>query len=221
MVCGNILRTRLPEGTLTSPLPAVRIFPSVFVKPTGLNMKEMLERLLKFGLIFVQVIKHYEVLAPSKRPRNNKSYDTMVKHADDKLMPAKLQFFGDIAHMLGDFLRGFQTNSPMMPFLCGSLGTMIRRVMKMFIKEDVLNEAVTAFQLIKIKVSETSNQLAISDVRLTTTTEALLRSCSVDKAAKENLRRDCVTFLLENGAEASREEPPKVSNCSLFKLFCS
>ena len=54
----------------------------------------------------------------------------------------------------------------------------------MFIKEDVLNEAVTAFWLIKIKVSETSNQLAIDDVKLTAATEALLKSCSVDKAVK-------------------------------------
>ena len=47
-------------------------------------------------------------------------------------MPAKWQFFGDTAH--------FQTNIPMMFFLCGSLETMIRRVMKMFIKENVLNK---------------------------------------------------------------------------------
>ena len=84
----------------------------------------------------------------------------MVKHA-------KLQFFGDVAHMLNELLRGFQTNSPMMPF---------HHVIQMFIKEDVLNEAVTAFWLIKIKVSETSNQLAIDDVKLTAATEALLKS---------------------------------------------
>ena len=59
-------------------------------------------------------------------------------------------------------------------------------------KKNVLNEAVTAFQVIKIKVSETSNQLAIGDVKLTTATEALLKSCSVDKAGKENFHKDCV-----------------------------
>lgn len=100
-------------------------------------------------------------------------------------MPAKLQFFGDVSHILSEFLRGFQTNSPMMPFLFGSVETMIRLVMKMFIKEDVFNEAVTAFWLIKIKVSETSNQLAIGDAKLTIATELLLKFCSVDKAAKE------------------------------------
>ena len=76
-------------------------------------------------------------------------------------MPAKLQFFGNVAHMLTELLRGSQTNSPMMPFLCGSLETMICHVLKMFSKEDVLNEAVTAFWLIKINVSKTSNQLVI------------------------------------------------------------
>ena len=63
------------------------------------------------------MIKHYEGLPPSKHPRNNKSYDTLVKYADDKLIPAKLQFFVDVAHMICEFLRGFQTNSPMMSFL--------------------------------------------------------------------------------------------------------
>ena len=106
-------------------------------------------------------------MAPSKCPRDNKSYVTLVKHAAGKLMPAKLQIFGDVAHMVSEFLRGFQSNSPMMPFLSGSLETMICRVMKMFIKGDVLNEAVTAFRLIKIKVSETSNQLTIGNLKLT------------------------------------------------------
>ena len=124
-------------------------------------------------------------------------------------MPAKWQFFGDTAHMLSEFLRGFQTNSPMMSFLCGSLETIIRRVMKMFIKEDVLNKAVTAFRLIKIKVSETSNQLAIGDVKLTTATEALLKSCSVDKSAKENICRECVIFLLRMVQKLQEKTPLK------------
>ena len=171
-------------------------FPLSFCKTRWVEDEKVAAKAVKIWPNIVQVVKHYEGLAPSKCPRNNKSHDALVKHADDKLMPAKLQFFGDVAHMFSELLRGFQTNIPMVPFPSGSLETMIRRVMKMFIKEDVLNEAVTAFQLIKIKVSETSNQLAIGGVKLTTATEALLKSCSVDKVAKENFRRDCVTFLL-------------------------
>ena len=72
-----------------------------------------------------------------------------------------------------------------------------------------MNKAVTAFQLIKIKVSETSNQLAIGDVKVTTATEALLTSCSVDKAAEENFHRDCVTFLLRMVQTFQEKSPLK------------
>ena len=36
-------------------------------------------------------------------------------------MPAKLSFFRDVAHILGKFLTGFQTDSPVMPFWNDSL----------------------------------------------------------------------------------------------------
>ena len=36
-------------------------------------------------------------------------------------MSAKLKFFRDVAHKLGEFLTGFETDSPMMPFLSDSL----------------------------------------------------------------------------------------------------
>ena len=36
-------------------------------------------------------------------------------------MSVKLKFFKDVAHELGEFLTGFETDSPMMPFLSDSL----------------------------------------------------------------------------------------------------
>ena len=71
---------------------------------------------------------------------------------------------------------------------------------------------LSAFRLIKIKVSEPSNQLAIGDVKLTAATEALLKSCSVDKVAKEDFRRDCVTFLLRM-VQKLQENSPQIVRC--------
>lgn len=107
----------------------------------------------------------------------------------------------------------------MLPFLCGSLETVIRRVVKMFIKEDILNEAGTALQLTKIKVSETRKQLAIGDVKLTTATEALMKSCCVDKAAKENIRRDCVTYLLRLMQKFQEKSPRKYQIVRCLNCF--
>ena len=77
-----------------------------------------------------------------------------------------------------------------------------------------MNEAITAFWLIKIKVSESSNQLAIVDVKLSTATEALLKFCSIDKAAKGNFYRDCVTFLLRIVQKFQEKSPLK------YQIFC-
>ena len=48
----------------------------------------------------VNVIRHFLSLDQSKRPKNNKSYDTLVKHPVDSLMLVKMQFFKDIATIL-------------------------------------------------------------------------------------------------------------------------
>ena len=186
---GKLFKDSLSKKDTNVTVNCSEDFPLSFCETRWVEDEKVAAKAVEIGSNIVQVIKHYEGLAPSKRPRNNKSYDTLVKHADDKLMPAKLQFFGDVAHMVSEFLRGFQTN------------------MKMFIKEDVLNEAVTTFRLIKIKVSEISNQLAIGDVKLTTATEALLKSCTVDKASKENFCRDGVTFLLRMVQKLQKKSP--------------
>ena len=73
--------------------------------------------------------------------------------------------------------------------------------------------------MIKIKVSETSNQLAIDYVKLTTATEALLKSCSVDKAAKENFCRDCVTFLLRMVQKLQEKSPLKYQIVCYLNCF--
>ena len=64
----------------------------------------------------VKLIKHYESSAQSYHPKN-KSYETLVEHYSDKLIPVKLQFFIEIAEKLRPFLTRFQTEKPMLPFM--------------------------------------------------------------------------------------------------------
>ena len=72
----------------------------------------------------------------------------------------------------------------MMPFLNDSLEVIIGCIMKMFILNKVLKEAVTSCQLVKIKISNTRNQLVLDDVKLTTGTGVLLKSHNVNKDVK-------------------------------------
>ena len=72
----------------------------------------------------------------------------------------------------------------MVPFLNDSLEVIIGCIVKMFILNKVLKEAVTSCQLIKIKISNTRNQLVLDDVKLTTGTGVLLKSNNVNKDVK-------------------------------------
>ena len=63
------------------------------------------------------VIQHYATnVVPSKRPKDNSSYDTLVRYQSDITMKVKLQVFEDMAHNTNMFFSAFQMDGPMVPF---------------------------------------------------------------------------------------------------------
>ena len=73
----------------------------------------------------VKFIKHRLSLLVSKRPKGNKSYETLVKHQLDVTVTAKLHFFKFIASLFQEFLVSFQSDKPLIPFLSSSLENFI------------------------------------------------------------------------------------------------
>ena len=63
------------------------------------------------------VIQHYATnVVPSIRPKDNTSYDTLVKYQSHITMKVKLQVFEDMAHKTNMFFSAFQMDGPMVPF---------------------------------------------------------------------------------------------------------
>ena len=83
----------------------------------------------------VQVMKYWRSLPKSKHPRNNKSFDTLVKYHTDKLMVPKLHFFKYITSILRPFLLRFQTSKPMIPFLAVEFEVMLRQLTSLVVKK--------------------------------------------------------------------------------------
>ena len=67
------------------------------------------EKALKFLPSIIKIVKHWECLCKRKRLQN-KSYENLLKHHSDKLIPLKLQFFKNIASHSKGFLETFQPN---------------------------------------------------------------------------------------------------------------
>ena len=104
---------------------------------------EVAKRVIELSPNIVKVVKHWQSLSKSKRPKNA-SYETLVKHHLDKYAPLKMQFFQNVASHLKGFVEVFLTNNPMVPFLEKSPIYVFQPLLKMVIKAEVLKEADTS-----------------------------------------------------------------------------
>ena len=119
------------------------LFPLMFCQTRWVEDEPVASRALSVWEYVVTVIKHFQTLTSSKQPKNNKSYDVLVQFHKDNTMILKFQFFKDIANILSAYLKQFQTDKPVMPFVSDVLEQTCRRLMRMFLRRSVVDEAFT------------------------------------------------------------------------------
>ena len=132
----------------------------------------------------VKIVKHWESLCKSKRPQN-KSYETFVKHHSDKFVPLRMQFFRFLTKKLKPFLLQFQSDKPMVLFLSDSLEELVRSLMKVIVKKEVLEEASTVLNVTKTDIAKSSNQLEEEQVNFGVALKQYFLWWKVDQSRKE------------------------------------
>ena len=75
-------------------------------------------------------------LPKSIQPKNNKSYDGLITVVTDLLVCAKLKFAEMLSWKFNKFLRGFQTDNPMVPFFYVTLEGLLQWLMEKFILKE-------------------------------------------------------------------------------------
>ena len=148
------------------------------------------QRAVKLWPNIVKLVKHWQGLSKSQRPKS-KCYQTLVKHHVDKCIPIKLQFFQDIAAQLKGFLQKFQANKPMVPFLESTLVDLLHTMMKMVVKPEVLDEANSSLKLAKLDLSNSENLLLCELMKLPTATKSLLRSAGLSNEKRRLFLKNC------------------------------
>ena len=106
------------------------------------------ERGLEVWKTLTMVIKYQESLCKSKLPKNI-SYETLVKHCKDPLVPAKLQFFAFVASIFQPYVLIFQTNSPMIPFMFSELEKIFNQLIRLVFRKGAIDQASTISKKIK------------------------------------------------------------------------
>ena len=98
---------------------------------------------------YVKFIKHLNSLPKSRKPQC-KSYSILLETIDDPLQQTKFKFVEFIASKMNVFFEGFQTDQPMVPFLCEILRNLLSSLLRIFVLNSTIEKADTVLKMLKI-----------------------------------------------------------------------
>ena len=191
----------------------------------NVSVAERAINMLPFIKVYVTEVKNKKLPNPS-----TKSYSTVEDSCEDPLLEAKLQCYISVAKPLDGYLVKYQTDKPMLPFLCNDLEKLLKLLLRRFIKDAKLQEANTITQLLAIDFSDASNQVGYSRVDVGFAADRILRTLLVKKKVSDlqamQFRTDCKTFLLTLITHLLRRNPLKYTivknlNCLDPALVCN
>lgn len=116
-----------------------------------------------------------EGIKKNKEEPTSYSYKIFVSHMEDKLLLPKLTFFKMVAGKVEPFLREFQSDKPLAPFLHSSLITILSSICELFIKPEVLKESSN---LARLDVLKTENLLPVKELEIGYETRKALKKVS-------------------------------------------
>ncbi|KAH6935107.1 hypothetical protein HPB50_003423 [Hyalomma asiaticum] len=156
-------------------------------------------------IVFVQQCKE----KAHKRPTCS-SYKVVEEAVSDELLSAKLAFALSIAEELEPFLREFQTDKPMVPFLSAALESILRSLLSRIVKREVLDAADTIAKLMKTDVSipENAVNVAAFDLGFSTKNE-LRKNKKLSQLAIMNFKKCCISFVKACAEKVVERSPLK------------
>ena len=175
------------------------LFPLKFCVHRWVENVPVVQRAIEITLLMDTFLK---TLAKKKEtPKNNKLCSTITSFLEDKLLNAEMYFFLSVAKQFHTFLKHYQTDRPMVPFLAKDLESLIRGLMRRCIKSSVLEEAGTILKILKIDISNEGNSLTYKAVDIGFQAEKELKTLFASKAINErkvlDFRTECKAALLK------------------------
>ena len=192
-LCGNCFM--IPVHVLVG---ESQVFAMRFCPTRWAENEDVAERANNVWDQFVTIIEHFTKLPASKQPKNNTSYDSLKVNIKDKLMKVKFHVFKDIAHKMNKFLKVFQTDAPMVPFLDEVLDSLMRNIMQYFVKHSILDKADTSLRLHKVDIHDEENLMNANNVIFGTAAKGMLRVVEpkIGTNEKSNFQKEYKRFLV-------------------------
>ena len=123
-------------------------YPLQFCGTRWVEGKMLAEKLIKLWPNTIKVFDFWNGLCKSKR-RCSKSYENTRTGIEEPPTVAKLHFFSFVAGLLQPFLKVFQGDGPMVPFLCNNIRSIYISLLELIDKTKVL-ENIESYDLLQV-----------------------------------------------------------------------
>ena len=176
-------------------------FPKKFCSVRWVENVEVCERAL-------EVFKHIKLyISKAKNLPNTFAVKAVKEASADPLAEAKIAFFCSLASALEPFLRRFQTDALMAPFLHAELFNVLLVLMKRVIKRDLMDKAITPQQLRKLDANSKGSLKEPKGIDVGTKAKSFLSRASISANEKLIFRKECRDFLVATVAEIFEKSP--------------
>ena len=186
---------RLEEFTA---ITGTTVFPMKFCVHRWIENARVASRAL---LVLGHVRKYVDTITKYPKKYNvpdGKAFTTVKSGCADSLMPARLMFFESVARQFDQFLVRYQTDKPMVPFLCGDLDMIVRGLCQSFMKQSVLDEATSTAQLAKLNIDDVDSHLPHSQIDPGFCAVKKLKELAAVTSVKQKLsERERMAFRME------------------------
>ena len=187
------------------------LMPLKFCKTRWVENVSVLERALH---VLPNLKTYVKAVDEKKIPKpDTKTYETIKNACKDQLLEAKLEFALSVANEVTPFLRLYQTDKPMVPFLATDLYNMLKDILSRFCKSDVIENATTALKLANLDINdEKLHESDYKKIDVGFSAEKLLRkltAADVSSLRKMEFRMQCKACLKSIAAKMLEKAPIK------------
>nr|CAD7453350.1 unnamed protein product [Timema tahoe] len=167
-------------------------FPMKFCSVRWLENVDVAKRALETLDNLKKFVEYISTHKNMKATASSASFKVISCSLKDKLLRPKLAFFLSLAEDLEPFLKEFQSDCPMSPFLHGNLLNILKTCMERVVKDNVLGSTL----LQKVDLKKEENLKGARDIDIGYATRSALRKCQGIKDIDVLLfRQDCRTCL--------------------------
>ncbi|XP_030196025.1 uncharacterized protein LOC115548177 isoform X1 [Gadus morhua] len=169
------------------------VFPLPFCGHRWIENLPVVERAIE---VWPSLVTYVDAVRTKKVPNpGTASFDTIEAAKQDPLILPKLQFFMAISRTFTPFLTKYQTDAPVMPFLCKDLVELFQSMLRRFVKREHLQN-ITPVQLVRLDVADQKIWVNLKEADIGLGAEAALkdlqRKNSIGELTALEFRKDCV-----------------------------